>query len=76
MANKLDAWAAERELTFHPNKTISIIFRKRNEGPIEIMLRNVITPSKESIQFLGFTLDSRLNREEHINKLIAKQRQH
>ena len=29
-------------------------------------------PSKESIQFLGMTLDSRKNWEEHINKLRAK----
>ena len=31
VTNKLDAWAAERGLTFFPNKTVSIIFRKRNE---------------------------------------------
>ena len=36
------------------------------------MLRNKVIPSKKSIQFLGMTLDSRLNWEEHINKLRAK----
>ena len=45
--------------------------KKRNEVPLEIMLRNEIMPSKESAQFLGMTLDSRLNWEEHINKLRA-----
>ena len=36
------------------------------------MLRNEIIPSKESTHFLGMTLDSRLNWEEHIKKLRAK----
>ena len=36
------------------------------------MLRNEIIPSKESSHFLGMTRDSRLNWEEHINKLRAK----
>ena len=48
-----------------------MIFRKRNEEPTEIMLRNEIISSKESTH-LGMTLGSRLNWEEHINKLIAK----
>ena len=39
---------------------------------MEIMPRNKIIPSKESIQFLGMILDNRLNWEEHINKLRAK----
>ena len=46
--------------------------RKRNEEPLEIMLRNEIITSKENTQLLGMTLDSRLNWEEHINKLRAK----
>ena len=40
VTSKLDKWAAERSLTFSPSKTVSIIFRKRNEKPIEIMQRN------------------------------------
>ena len=46
--------------------------RKRNEEPLEIRLRNENIPFKESTQFLGMTLDSRLNWEEHINNLKAK----
>ena len=45
LTNKLDAWAAERGLIFSPNKTASMVFRmrrKRNEEPLEIMLRNQI----------------------------------
>ena len=53
MTNKLDAWAAERGLTFSPNKTVSMIFRKRNEKPMEIMLRTENMPSKERTQFYG-----------------------
>ena len=50
MINKLDGWAAEKELIFSPNKTVSMIFRKRrksNEEQIEIMLRNKITAYKK-----------------------------
>ena len=62
-------------MTFSHSKTVSKKFRerrKRNEEPIEIMLRNKTIPSKESIQFLGMTLDSRLNWGEHINNLKTK----
>ena len=45
VTNKLDAWAAERSLTFSPSKTINMTFRKRNEEPIEILLKNKIIPS-------------------------------
>ena len=53
VTNKLDTWAAGSELTFSPNKTVSMTFRKRrqrNEESIEIMLRNKII-SKESTHF-------------------------
>ena len=77
VTNKLDAWAAERGLTSYTNKIISMIFifmkrRKRNEEPIEIMLKNKIIPLKESTQFLGMTLDSKLNWEVHIVRIRAK----
>ena len=42
VTNKLDAWAAERGLKFSPNKTVSMVFRKRYEEPLKIMLRNEI----------------------------------
>ena len=45
---------------------------KRNEEPIEIMLSNKVIPFKESPQFFGMTIDSRLNQEEHNKKLRAK----
>ena len=70
VTNKLDAWAAERGLTFSPSKTVRMTFRKGNNEPIEIMQRNKVIPSKESIQFLGMALDSRLNWD--INKLRTK----
>ena len=52
-----------------------MVFRKRrkeNKEPIKITLRNKIILSKESTQFLGMTLDNRLNCDVHINKLRAK----
>ena len=57
VTNKLDAWAAERSLTFSPNKTVSVIFRKKNEESLETKLRNKIIPSKENTQFLGMTTE-------------------
>ena len=67
MTNKLDAWA-----DLLPQQNSKMTFRKRNEEPIEIKLRNQILPSKESTQFLGMKRDSRLNCEEHINEVRAK----
>ena len=49
--------------------------RKRNEEPLEIMLRNEIILSKESTQFLGVILDSRLNWEEHIKKIKSQSKE-
>ena len=65
--NKLDAWAAERGLNFFTSKMVNMVFRKRrkkNKESIEII------PNK--YQFLGMTLDSRLNWEEHIDRVRAK----
>ena len=44
VTNRLDAWVAERSLTISSNKTVSMVFRKRNEKPLEIMLRNEMYP--------------------------------
>ena len=46
--------------------------RKKDEESIEIMLKNKIKHSKDSIHFLGMTLDNKLNWEKHINKLRVK----
>ena len=40
VTNNLDTWAAERGLKFFPSKTVSKTFRKENDEPIEIKLRN------------------------------------
>ena len=39
---------------------------------MEITIRNQTIPNKENAQFLGMTLYSRLNWEEHIDKEKAK----
>ena len=69
VTNKLHAWAVERGLSFSTSKKVNIVFRKRrkrNKEPMEITLRNKIIPNEESTQFLGMSLDSGLNWEEHI----------
>ena len=54
------------------SKRVIMIFRKRNKEPMEIILRNQIIPCKQSTQFLGMTLDSRLNLDEHIDRVKAE----
>ena len=62
----------ERGLNFFTSKTVNIIFRKGNEKSIEITLRNQTMPYKKTTQFLGMILDSRMNWEEHIDRVRAK----
>ena len=50
--------------------------RKREEEPLEITLGNHKIPQKESTQFLGMTLDSKLNWEKLIEKTRAKAKRH
>ena len=78
MTNKGLVWYLKKEkkiddrqfsLTFSSKKPVSIIFRKRNKEPMEIMLRNEKIPSTENIHFLRLTLYSRLNCEEYVKKL-------
>ena len=40
VANKLDTLEVDRGLFFSSRKTVSLIFKKRNEEPTEIILRN------------------------------------
>ena len=54
VTNKLDAWAAVVARHFPPNKTVSIIFRKRNDEPIEIMLRMKLYSLKKVPIFYGW----------------------
>ena len=49
-----------------------MIFRKRNQEIMKITLRNKIILHKESIQFMGMTIDSRLNWKEHIDRVRLK----
>ena len=46
-----------------------MIFRKRNEEPLETALKNQIIIYKECTQFLGRTIDRRLNWNEHIDRV-------
>ena len=51
-----------------------MIFRKRRtreEEPLEITLKNHKIPQRESTQFLGMTLYSKQNWEEHTEKTSA-----
>ena len=45
---------------------------KRNEESLEITLKTQTIPYKDTTQFLGMNLDSKLNWEEHIVRVRAK----
>ena len=63
-------------LTVSSNKTVSMIFKQRNEESLEIMIRNEIIPSKESTQFLVMTLKRKLNWGNILTNWEPKQREH
>ena len=46
--------------------------RKRKKKTMKTTLRNQIIPNKKSTQFLGMTLDRRLNEEDYIDSVKAK----
>ena len=64
VTNKLDAWVAERGLTFSPSKTVSMVFR------IRIRRKRNKEPNYALQGFLRIPLDSRLNWEEHIARTL------
>ena len=45
---------------------------KRNEESLEITLKTQTIPYKDTTQFLGMNLESKLNWEEHIVRVRAK----
>ena len=51
--------SSEKITNFLPNKTINIIFRKRNEEQMKITLKKQIILYKEITLFLRMTLDSK-----------------
>ena len=53
-----------------PNKTVSMTFRKKRNNRNHADKQNITF--KESAQFLGMTIDRRLNWKEHINNLRTK----
>ena len=66
VANKLDAWAMEKELAFSNCKTINVIFRKKNH----IKKLNCTLQLKYPV--IGDDPRHQMNWEEHIDIVVAK----
>jgi len=69
--NKISTWADSHGFTFSTPKTNCIHFhRKRSfQTPLKLMLNNAIIPNRESIKYLGMTLDCKMTWKEHIRSL-------
>ena len=68
--------ATKKKLSFSFSKAVTIFLEeKRNEELQQITLRNQIIHYRECTQFLWMTLESQLNRGEHIIEITAKQRE-
>lgn len=72
--NKIHTWAQHHGFTFSPSKTNSIHFhRKRNlQPPLLLRLNGIIIPTRDSIKYLGMTIDNRLSWKDHITTLKSE----
>ena len=66
--DKINFWADSHGFTFSAAKTQCIQFHhKRNlQPPLKLLLNGRIIPNRDSIKYLGMTIDYRLNWKEHI----------
>ena len=69
--NKIGSWAESSGFTFSAPKTNCIHFHglRNTQPPLKLLLNKQIIPNRESIKYLGMTLDFRLNWKLHIKSL-------
>ena len=69
--NKIQLWSHNHGFSFSAPKTNCIHFHrlKANQPPLLLTLNRTIIPNRDSITFLGMTIDNKLNWKEHIRKL-------
>lgn len=71
--NKLHSWLLNHGLNLSPGKSNIVLFtRKRNLPSIEIKINNSPIPVRDSVKFLGFTLDRKLNGIDHCNQIAIR----
>jgi hypothetical protein len=67
-------WAANEGLKISPHKTAIAPFinRRRTEGLGPLLLYGKELKMREDVKYLGVTLDSRLNWNQHLQRIIRK----
>lgn len=71
--DKLHLWMVNHGLQLSAGKSNVVVFtRKRTTPPIEIKINNSPIPIKDSVKFLGFILDRKLNGMDHCNHVILR----
>ena len=71
---KVHIWTNANTITVNPKKTMTLIIPPKITNPspdIEIQFLNSSISANDQIKYLGITIDSRLNFEEHIG-IVAK----
>ena len=66
--NKVKAWATSHGFTFSTQKTNCIHFhrKRKHQPPLKLTLNNRIIVNRESIKYLGMTIDRKMEWKNHI----------
>ena len=73
MLNSLTAWGKRCGLRFNPEKSTAIIFtRSRKSAPKALVIDGKEVPYKESVKYLGVTLDRKLHWKQHIDEKVTR----
>ena len=71
--NKLEKWTKTKGMKLSSEKTVAIKFEKRKKGgEPHLQLQAGRIQVRESTQYLGLTIDKRLNWRDHVEQLRAK----
>ena len=70
--DNVDEWFKANKLALNLDKSVHMVFGKRNNIETRITLGNIEIPRAEVTKFLGIWLDENLNWNEHLSKLKSK----
>ena len=70
--NLITTWLTDSGLKVNESKTESCLFYRKDSHPVEITINNTITKSKDHMNVLGVTFDSKLNWSKHVADQISK----
>ena len=70
--SNVNEWFKANKLTLNVDKSVHMVFGKKNNIETKIRLGNTELPRVEVVKFLGMWVDEDLNWNEHISKLKNK----